>query len=365
MAVYLLAIPIAIALIALFFFVRMIVQVIRQSRELDGQLAELLVQSQNREKLRQRVADSSKRRPGLPARSILNDFELPNLWGGNVTLSQWRGQPIAVLIVRPSCPFSRQLIAKLQGRLPTPENGNRQVIFISNGTEAENVDLFSDFTAQTPILLQVKNEVARLWRVPITPAGYFFDKDGVTEDQIIHGEHEILAAFGIESDSPDENDPERWKNETTRFLHQFESILPVLTVGAAAPFPVLAPFLDAELTRKMSVNRTVLLFSDPTCLPCETLLPELEKRYRQFPADLLLVMLSRGDTDHVQPLRTSFDLTFPIITHPRGDVNRAFGTVETPAALLIDQRGLILSPAVVGSDAILAMIDQARVGEPQ
>ena len=362
MAIYVLALPVAIALIAFFFFVRMIVQVIRQSRELDGQLAELLAQSQTREILRQRVANSSNRRPGLPAKSILNDFELPNLWGGNITLSQWKGQSIAVLFVQPSCPFSHELVSELRGKLPTPESVNRQVIFISNGTTAENHDLFSGFTPRTPILLQETNEVARLWRVPITPAGYFFDGDRVTEGQIINGEHEILAALGIETDDPDVQDSERWKTETTRFLHQFESILPVLIAGAAAPLPVLAPYLDEELALTMSGSRTVLLLANPTCVPCQNLYPALEIQFRQFPSDLQLVMATRGDADQVQRLRIAFDLTFPIVAHPNGDVNRAFGTVETPAALLIDQHGAIVSPAVVGGAAILAMIDQARDG---
>ena len=206
------------------------------------------------------------------------------------------------------------------------------------------------------------NEVARLWRVPITPAAYLFDEDGVTEAQIVRGAHEVLPALGVESENEDAPDLDLWKAETTRFLHQFESILPVLVPGSVAPLPMLAPYLNEGLIGRMAANRTVMLFSDPTCGPCQELYLELEARFRDFPAGLLLVVASRGSSEHVHVLKSEFGLSFPIVSHPNGALNRAFGTVETPAALLIDETGLVVSPAVVGREAILAMIDHARDG---
>ena len=56
---------------------------------------------------------------GLREGSLLNDFELPLLAGGSMTLSQWRGKKVLLIFFNPGCAFCIQLLPKLGALTPS------------------------------------------------------------------------------------------------------------------------------------------------------------------------------------------------------------------------------------------------------
>src|SRR5690606_29199086 len=113
---------------------------------------------------------------GLPAESIMNDFELADLDGRRMTYSQWRGTRLAVIFVQPECVHSRAVIDAVARRPPS----DRMAIFVTTGEREANRDLFRAMPPEIPILLQEEVELARVWRVMNSPAVYLIAENGVT-----------------------------------------------------------------------------------------------------------------------------------------------------------------------------------------
>ena len=60
---------------------------------------------------------------GVPVGSLLNDFEMPLLAGGAMTLSQWRGKKVLLIFFNPDCAFCIQMLPKLSALTP---NANKR-----------------------------------------------------------------------------------------------------------------------------------------------------------------------------------------------------------------------------------------------
>jgi thiol-disulfide isomerase/thioredoxin len=87
----------------------------------------------------------------------------------------------------------------------------------------------------------------------------------------------------------------------------------------------------------------LLVFTSPDCTPCRALGPQLD-RWRADYADRLTI--TAVDVDHDRP------------------TYEAFGTPDTPSAVLIRPDGTIASPPGNGHDAIARLVEQA-VGHPR
>lgn len=337
----------------------------RQGRGIEGRLAALELGGPAR-----RPPVSARREPflqpvgGLPARSILNDFELPDLRGGNVTLSQWRGRRIAVLFVQPECAHSRRLIAAVISETAAIA-GQAQVIFVSTGGMAPNLELFAGVPTGTPALLQRGTELARIWRISVTPSACVIDAAGVTEGRLLRGADDILDALrvGSPSVSADERREERPRGAseaTTPLAPSFPTAARPLAIGASAPDVELALLSGGRVGFAAGGSRrTLALFSDPACAPCRELAPELDARFRRFPESLRLVMLCRGDDAPVRAFVDAHGLSHPVAIQADGGLSRAFGMMASPSAILLDGGGRVLEEPAVGKREVLSLVDRA------
>jgi peroxiredoxin len=134
-----------------------------------------------------------------------------------------------------------------------------------------------------------------------------------------------------------------------------------LKTGIPAPNFRL-PRLDAHGELSLSElrgRRVLLVFSSPSCGPCLTLAPELEKFHRAYP-DLELVMISKGEPKENRAKVKEHGLTFPVVLQQQWEISRQYAMFATPVAYLIDEAGVIMRDVAVGTDAILDLVARAK-----
>jgi len=134
-----------------------------------------------------------------------------------------------------------------------------------------------------------------------------------------------------------------------------------LKAGTPAPDFQLPRVGGSELSLAQYRGRRVLLvFSDPTCGPCNELAPKLQQRHAQDAARSI-VMVSRGDLDANVRKIEEHGITFPVALQRQWEISRLYGMFATPIGFLIDEEGIIAAPVAVGPDRILALLEQRGV----
>jgi peroxiredoxin len=100
---------------------------------------------------------------GLRAGSLLNNFELPALSGGTMTLFQQRGREVLLIFFDPACAYSRSMLPELAQLQAIGNTDSPQPLIISTGNAEVNRRLFAEHYIRYPVLLQEGMEVAELY----------------------------------------------------------------------------------------------------------------------------------------------------------------------------------------------------------
>ena len=131
-----------------------------------------------------------------------------------------------------------------------------------------------------------------------------------------------------------------------------------LAVGTAAPSFTL-PTLSGEtlsLTALRALGKPVLvLFSDPGCGPCNTLLPEIGQWQRDYANKLVVALLSRGTVEANRPKAGEHGLRHILLQTDR-EVAEAYHAAGTPSAVLVRRDGTIGSALAQGGEAIRQLV---------
>lgn len=125
-------------------------------------------------------------------------------------------------------------------------------------------------------------------------------------------------------------------------------------VGTAAPTSVFRAVTGETIHLRASDGMpTLLLFWNPSCPPCQYMLPRLkaweDNRPRGSPR---LVIASSGSEDD----NRATGLASPIVLEGSYEARDAFAIPGSPAAVLIDSEGRVASDAILGAPAILATL---------
>jgi len=131
-----------------------------------------------------------------------------------------------------------------------------------------------------------------------------------------------------------------------------------LPVGSEAPRFNLSGLHGETMTLDalLSVGRDVLLaFTDPNCVPCNALLPELGAWQRNHSATLLVVPVSRGTPDENRPKTAEHGLINVLLQEDR-EVAEAYEADGTPSAVVVRSDGTVGSPVAAGAEAIRALV---------
>lgn len=303
------------------------------------------------------LTDSGDSLPnGQPIGSLLNDFELPRLTGGSVTLSQWRGRKVLLIFFNPQCGYCMEMLPRLAALPPNPGDKNPVPLIISTGDVEENRQLFTEIGITESVLMQEGAELATLYRVPGTPMGYLIDERGRTASRLLTGGDDLLGALGLKekkhSHGAESSSNGRAQSRFSPSLAKSKIVRDGLPAGTRAPEFTLPRVDEGELSLKEYLGKKVLLvFSDPACQPCQELAPKLEKLHRRGVANVL--MISRGDREANREKIAEHGLTFPVVLQNHWEISRAYGVFATPIAYLIDEEGILATSVAMGEEAIL------------
>jgi len=82
------------------------------------------------------------------------------------------------------------------------------------------------------------------------------------------------------------------------------------------------------------------------CGPCRVEMPGLENLYRRFRSEgleILAVSLDKGSTDKVQEFADEYQLSFPVLVDPDGEVEGLYDTFTIPTTYVIDKKGMVVA----------------------
>lgn len=305
--------------------------------------------------------------PGLPAGSVVHDFELPDLAGERMTLSQWRGRRVLLIFFDPCCGFCRAMLPDLAGLSSDPSGARPVLLLLTTGDRAENQRLIGEHDVRCPVLLQDDREVASLYRVDGTPMGYLVDERGRTGGPLAVGAEALLALAraepaalaGLAGPEAAADEDERLRHLVTRSPRERRRNRSGLAAGTLAPSFQLPRLGGGELSLEAYRGRRVLLvFSDPTCGVCDRLAPQLELLHRRV-SGAQIVMVSRRGADANRAKAAEHGLTFPIVLQRHWEISQAYGMLATPIGYLIGEDGVLAADVAVGAEAILVVASAA------
>jgi thiol-disulfide isomerase/thioredoxin len=116
----------------------------------------------------------------------------------------------------------------------------------------------------------------------------------------------------------------------------------------------------SALRTESEARPVVLVFSDPGCGPCKTLLPQLadwESEHRDS-VTLALVTRRSGDNGGLADVERPFER---VLLQQELEVMKAYGAPGTPAAVIVRPDGTIGSRLALGAEAIHKLLQDAVV----
>jgi peroxiredoxin len=297
---------------------------------------------------------------GLEIGTQFPEFELRDLKGKQVALSDYAGKQILLFHWSPKCGFCDLVapdLARVQSRL---ERQNIQILLLAYDDAEENRKLAKEHGLTCPILLYKDDVMPEPLQHEGTPSAYLLDSEGRVAHSIAVGSDEITKLLN-EILAPE---PEPAHRLGGRPLSESKIIRDGLKAGTPAPGFTLPDIHGGLVSLEDFRGRDVLLvFSDPNCGPCDELAPKLARFYRSHSSDSpAVVLVGRGDLEENRRKARQHGIEFPVILQDKWKLSKEYGIFATPVAFLIDANGLIAQDVAIGPHAILNLAQQALAG---
>ncbi len=136
---------------------------------------------------------------------------------------------------------------------------------------------------------------------------------------------------------------------------------PGLPVGTIAPaFKLEGLFGETQTLDAIRANGlpTMVIFTDPTCGPCNALLPDVGKWQRETIGKLNIAVITSGSPEDNKAKVSEHGISNVLIQQNRAVAND-YQAIGTPSAVLIDRTGKIASPISGGGEAIRQLLASA------
>jgi peroxiredoxin len=298
-------------------------------------------------------------RPGQRA----PDFRLAGLYGETITFDSLLAKKKTTLLafIDPGCGPCNTLmpdIAEWQRKYESTIT----LAVISRGSAQANLPKATKHHL-TDVLLQRDSEVADVFGINGTPAMVVLLPDGSLGGQPVFGPPAIREMVaGLIAVSPPAGQPQLPPSES---LHSDSSTLPQgvssnsarteagSTIGDEAPALKLLG-LDGKMLSLEGFrgSETLILFWNPQCGFCSQMLDSLREWDASPPSDApKLLVVSTGSAETARAM----ELKSPIVLDSGFTAGRSFGVTGTPAAVLINANGEIVSEVAVGAPAVLRL----------
>jgi peroxiredoxin len=137
------------------------------------------------------LSESHILRTGLPAGSVAPTFTLPRVDDGELSLDEYRGRPVLLVLSDPSCGPCTVLAPRLEAS--HRESREPAVVLVSRGSIEENRQKVAEHGLTFPVVVQRQREVSRAYGIFATPVGFLIDERGMIAGDVAEGPDEILA----------------------------------------------------------------------------------------------------------------------------------------------------------------------------
>ena len=129
-------------------------------------------------------------RDGLAAGTTAPEFRLPGLYGGEFSLSDWRGKKVLLIFSDANCGPCSEVAKELQKKHVS--GSSIKIVAISRGGLEANLAKAQEFGLSYQILLQKRWEVSLEYGIFATPVGYLIDEQGIIAKGVAVGGGAIL-----------------------------------------------------------------------------------------------------------------------------------------------------------------------------
>ncbi len=290
---------------------------------------------------------------GLPIGAVVPDFELPDLDGKQVSLTDLKaaGKPVLFFYVAPTCAPCKALVPEFE-TWQRELADKLEIVFLSNGTAKENEEKFGGESDKT-ILLQKHREVADLFKAQWTPTAVLMDANGRVASHAAAGDtaiRELIENIAVEDLS----------REFAHFVpsHNGHTHARTDKIGSSVPEISVTEIGGREITSDFFKGKpTLVTFWSTSCPHCTNMLGELRDwdKSKGDDAPNLLVF-----SDGEQAENENFDLASPVVYDPGHKTANGFGMFGTPSAVLIDGRGRFATETAVGAPDIWSLIGKRK-----
>lgn len=271
--------------------------------------------------------------PGTPAPT----FEVKGSGGDAVTLTRLLAPELPLLLV-----FTSPGCGPCHALLPTiadwqHEHADRLTVAVACAGETEAIGEQKAEHGLGLMLVDTDGTLAEAFLATGTPSAVLIATDGTIASYLAAGSDEIESLVeSLVATPADEGLPVG---------------SPAPSLELRAPGGALVPLVDPL------GKSTVVLFWNPGCGYCQSLLPALLEweRERHFSSPRLLVVSSGEEQETVAD---GFRST--VVVDPDFEVGRAFEVGGTPMAVVVDADGKVASPLIAGGDAVLAQLRGLR-----
>jgi peroxiredoxin len=349
--------------------------------ELHGQIRELYEQTVAEE------LPAPQMDRGLEIGAEAPSFELPDLAGNPVKLTDYRGDPFVLTFFSPTCGYCVELSPYL-GQV----GEERKYVVVTHGDVEQNRRLITKDKWNADVVHADDWDMAIAYDTPSTPSAYLIDEEGRIASPLVIGVDAVVALQGFVPMTPqsapdgngygvaaslgsvhmtasgeavsykavaeaEEKRSGQQQGMKTRDVSESKIVRDGLPKGTIAP-TFLLPDLEGEThsLAEFRGKRVLLVFSDVDCGPCKTLAPRLVKFNRHAPDDLRVIMISRGDVEQNRQNAEEHGYDFPVLLQRSWEVSKLYGIFATPVGYLIDEDGVLVENVATGTDAIMALV---------
>ncbi len=138
-----------------------------------------------------------------------------------------------------------------------------------------------------------------------------------------------------------------------------------LAFGAPAPAFSLSGLYGETMTLdalRAAEKPVLLLFTDPSCGPCNAMMGDVGKWQRDLSEKLTIAVITRGSLEDNRNKAKQHNLTH-VLMQKDNEVADAYQTYGTPTAVLVRPDGTIGSAAAGGAQEIRTLVKQAAEGK--
>jgi thiol-disulfide isomerase/thioredoxin len=261
-------------------------------------------------------------------------FALETLDGGCASLASLLapGKPLLLVFTHPRCGPCYELLPDIAGWQRV--YGDRLTIaLVSGGARETNLAMTAEYGISL-VLLQQEQEVADALGISQLSAALLITPDGRIATEPRYGANALRQLVA----------------ETLGLALPQRQAVEARPVQKGERAPALRrPDLAGNVVDLAASRRepTLVLFWSPGCTHCQDLLPTI-RAFEQAVGPERLVIVSRG------PIGLNQDVGFraTVLLDDDSSISRTFGVSGTPAAVLLDPRGVVATPVARGVVAV-------------